>query len=336
MVVSTHYLGIDAGNSKTIAAICDSTGTISGWGRAGVGDIYAAPGEQEAVKQVELALEQALDQAGIGLGDVTHAALRLAGVDWPDDELHWRGVLADRMSLLPSASVKNDGFSLLRFASDSGVGLSIVSGTGPALAARGHDGAEFNASWWIRDLLGALGLGEAAFTAVVKAELGMAASTRLRSMLLDLHGVDDVEHLLERFTRRVDPLPRERHSAAARLVLRAAADGDEVAIGIVDSHALKLAEYAVATARRVGFDPAAEEIAIALGGGVLQAADTGYSSRVIAALHDAMPHARLHPVVASPILGALVDALAESGIAPTDDLRDRLALGEHADPTPAS
>ena len=34
------YLGVDAGNSKTVAVLADAAGTVLGYGRGGCGDIY--------------------------------------------------------------------------------------------------------------------------------------------------------------------------------------------------------------------------------------------------------------------------------------------------------
>ena len=39
-------LGIDAGNSKTVALACPASGQVAGAGRSGCGDIYGTAGEQ--------------------------------------------------------------------------------------------------------------------------------------------------------------------------------------------------------------------------------------------------------------------------------------------------
>ena len=60
------------------------------------------------------------------VGDVAHAALRLAGVDWGEDEEHWTTVLAHRLPDLRSVSIKNDGYSLLRCGHPDGVAVNDV------------------------------------------------------------------------------------------------------------------------------------------------------------------------------------------------------------------
>jgi N-acetylglucosamine kinase-like BadF-type ATPase len=327
--MTAYYLGVDAGNSKTVAAVCDDAGNVLGWGRAGVGDIYAAPGADPAIDEVVGSITVALANSQIRLDQIAHSAFRLAGVDWIDDEIFWLNVIDRKLGALKSASVKNDGFALLRFGSNSGQGVSVVAGTGPAIAARGFDGGEFNASWWIRDLLGGLGIGEAAFRAVILADIGMEQPTMLRDRLLELHKSDDVTGLLEAFTRRSEPLPRAQHSVAARAVLEVAGRGDPVAMEIIVDQARKLVNYTAATAARVGFDPNHDSIPIILGGGVLNAEDGSFRAVVRDELLIAIPHAKVYPTTAAPITGALLDALAEDGVDLTGPVRSGLTEAQY-------
>ena len=59
------YLGVDAGNSKTVAVLVDSSGTVLGYGRSGCGDIYGAAAEPLAVAEVVAAVNRALDMASL-------------------------------------------------------------------------------------------------------------------------------------------------------------------------------------------------------------------------------------------------------------------------------
>src|SRR6185312_10190313 len=71
----TLLLGIDAGNSKTVAVVADASGEVRGYGRAGNGDIYGALSETHAVAEVVAAIERALQMAsgGIDHAPVVHA-----------------------------------------------------------------------------------------------------------------------------------------------------------------------------------------------------------------------------------------------------------------------
>ncbi|GAB2587405.1 BadF/BadG/BcrA/BcrD ATPase family protein [Microlunatus antarcticus] len=323
--MSSYYLGLDAGNSKTVALVADETGVVLGRGRGASGDIYSAP---DAEGEVERAVRTALADAGLEPGEVHHAAFRLAGVDWPEDEEHWSTVLAHRLPELGSVSIKNDGFSLLRCGSPDGVGVAINAGTGPAVAARGTDGSEFCLCWWISHPLGGRSLGESAFRAVVDAELGSGRPTLLTDELLTLYGYDDVASMLHNFTRRhpVRPVPDER--VAARSVLRAAGAGDAVAWGIVAGQAAAFAQLAAVAARRTGLGGGAP-VPCVLGGSILTSEHPAYREALVEAFAAELGPVDVVASAATPVAGALLDALAEGGAALDQQIHDEVLRADH-------
>lgn len=177
--MSRAYLGVDADNSKTVALVADADGRILGRGRGGNGDISGTATEKEAVDAVAAAVGAAMAAAAKAPWEVAAAAFRLAGVDWPEDEAYWADAAARRLPGLHRLSIKNDGFALLRCGDVSGVGVAVTAGTGPAVAARGRNGQEYCASWWIQHALGGHGLGQAAFRAVVDAHSSLGPPTVL-------------------------------------------------------------------------------------------------------------------------------------------------------------
>ena len=72
-----YFLGVDAGNSKTVALVASADGRVAGWGRGGGGDIYVS----EAVAAVVGAVEGALAAAGIVPDDLGAACFSLVGAD---------------------------------------------------------------------------------------------------------------------------------------------------------------------------------------------------------------------------------------------------------------
>ncbi|HEY0237011.1 MAG TPA: BadF/BadG/BcrA/BcrD ATPase family protein [Friedmanniella sp.] len=323
--MTSYYLGLDAGNSKTVALVADERGRVVGRGRGASGDIYSAP---DAEGEVERALRTALRDAGVVPGQVRHAAFRLAGVDWPEDEAHWATVLAHRLPDLASVSIKNDGFSLLRCGSPDGVGLAINAGTGPAIAARGADGTELCLCWWIAHPLGGHSLGRSAFLAVVDAELGAGRPTLLTAELLALYGYDDVEAMLHAFTRRhpVRPVPDDR--VAARSVLRAAGSGDAVAWGIVAGQAATFARLAGVAARRTGL-VGDQPTRCVLGGSVLTSEHPVYREALVEALTSELGSVEVVASAATPVAGALLDALAEGGAVLDQQTHDEVLQAFH-------
>lgn len=319
------YLGVDGGNSKTVALVGDPNGDILGHGRNGNGDIYGAESPGSAVSAVLAAVRDALASASATANDIAAAAFRLAGVDWPEDEEFWTAELAGRLPGLGAISIANDGFAPIRCIEPSGMGVGIVSGTGPAVAARGPDGRSWSVSFWIQDGLGAGALADQALRAVFRGHLGLGPATTLTERLLTLFEQPGVEAMLHSFTARDCGERRRGMARAAPLVNAAAADDDIVALDIVRSQAEHLADYAWAAARRVGFDTDSDEIPVALAGSVLSGPTSPSADAVLAAVARRLPKSRPCVAPLPPVAGALCDALAEAGRPISGQVLARLA-----------
>ncbi len=314
-------LGVDAGNSKTVAVVADTDGRVLGFGRSGNGDIYGAVSEQAAVSAVVAAAEAAMT-AAYGAADHTrlgHAAFCLAGLDWVSDHEFWEAQL-DRHWPGLSRTLHNDGFALLRAGEPTGLGVALSVGTGGAVVARGPE-REWTASFWLTDPLGGGELGKAAFAAVIRADLGIEPATCLTSMLLAHLGYDDVAAMLEDGTRRGGRPPT--YAALARDVLDAARRGDAVAQRIVAGQGRSLARYARAACARVGLTGGATTVV--LGGSVLSSENPALRDATVAALADELPdaHAVLSP--RSPVVGAVAEAIAEIRGSVPPEVATRLA-----------
>lgn len=327
--MSRFYLGVDAGNSKTVALVAGADGRIVGRGRGGVGDIYGAPREEDAVAAVLTAVHAALDGAGLRVAEVEAAAFRLAGVDWAEDEAFWVEAIARDLSDLSQVSIKNDGFAILRCGTISGTGVAVTAGSGPAVAARGRDGREYCASWWIQHDLAGQGLGNAAFRAVIDAEAGLGPSTALTAELLGLFDYADVTALLHAFTRRRQARANRDKWAAARSVLRTAGSGDPVAAGIINSQAASFAALARVAAGETGLGADGQPVPVVLGGSILTSEHSSYRDALTAALTREMGSIHVASSSASPVTGAVLDALAEGGVVMDHALHDRVLSASH-------
>ena len=309
----TIYLGIDAGNSKTVALACLPSGKVAGAARAGCGDIYGPRGEAAAVAAVLEAADAALAEAGAGRPDVASAAFRLAGIDWPEDWEFWDEVLRQQWPGL-TRSILNDGYAAIRCGESSGVGVAVNAGTAAAIAARGPDGTTWQMGWWGQHAMGAIGLVSEALKAVYLAHLGTAPDTVLGPALLDFYGLTDLADLNRWFTRRHNPAGTAEKAKAARVVTDSARQGDPVAVDIVNEQGRRLAFYAEVAARHAGLNRTDAPIPVVMSGSVL----TDRDSLVAAALADhlprMLPQADLQHATLPPVAGAALDALAEGGV----------------------
>ncbi|RDI74722.1 putative N-acetylglucosamine kinase [Gaiella occulta] len=312
-------LGVDGGNTKTVALAARSDGTIVGAGRAGCSDIYGAPSFEAAIREIELAVASALEAAGARRGDVDAAVFSLAGADWDEDKADLHAALA---RLVPSAdvSVVNDALGALRAGTSDGIGVSVVCGTGGCVGARGPDGREWHSSWWALHT-GGWALGSDALDAVYEAELGTGPPTGLTIDALEVFQAASVEDVLHAFTRRGGRRPFDA-ALFAPAVLSLAAAGDPVASSIVRRHGTKLGDVARVAAARVGLELS---FPVVLLGGVLRGEG---AETLIEEILARVPGAT--PVRSSrePVAGALLTALDRAGAPFRLDALDASLPGE--------
>lgn len=260
-------LGVDGGNTKTIALIANPDGEILGVGRAGCSDIYGAPTPQAALDELCSAVDAALSQANAARSDIAAGAFSMAGADWEEDYAFLKTNILER-GLTRQAVIYNDALGSLRAGSPDGTGVVIAAGTGIATAAQNAAGEFWHTSFW-QEGLGGYELGNRAIRAVVRAELGMTPPTTLKARILDYFGQPNVEGVIRLFTTNGKPAPSGVVvSKLAPIVLDEAENGDPTARDIVIEQANWMADYALASARKVGI--ADQPFTVVLNGGIFR------------------------------------------------------------------
>jgi len=316
-----YVLGVDGGNTKTVAMVGRLNGAIVGVGRSGCSDIYEASSPEAALAEVENAVAAALRMAGVGISALAASAFSMAGADWPDDFEFLGSSLAQR-GFGGRVIVVNDGLGALRAGSPDGTGVVVVCGTGTATAARSADGRSWHSSWW-QDVQGAHHLGLKALSAVYRAELGMDLPTSLTGALLEYFKRAEVKEVLFEFTKRTGTRPPfSKVSGLARVILDEAQDGDHTAQHIVQDHGAALGDFALAAARQVGIE--GTTFTLALAGGVLRHPCPILPDALIARVHTTSPQARPVYTRFEPAIGALFLALEAIGVSVDEDLLKRL------------
>ncbi len=296
-------LGVDGGNTKTVALVARPDGAVVGSGRGGGSDIYGAPSFESAIGEISAAVRTALPE-GSASDDVETAVFSLAGADWDEDKADLLHALA---TVVPRAQVTvvNDAIGALRAGTNDGVGISVVVGTGGCVGATGRDGREWHSSWWALHT-GAWAIGSDALHAVYEAELGIAPATGITAEALDLFGAADVEEVLHAFTRRGGRRSWDA-AALAPSVLRLARLGDGVARSIVRDHGVKLGEVARIAAVKVGLEP---PYPLVLLGGVLRGDG---ADLLVEEIVSRLPGADPVRPTREPVAGALLAALDLNG-----------------------
>lgn len=309
-----YVLSVDGGNTKSIALVSRLDGSVVGVGRGGCSDIYTNPDPEVPLRELDSAVWSALGMASAEAPDLRAGAFSLAGADWPEDFALLREALG-RRGLGKTIVVVNDSVGALRAASASGPAVVVVCGTGANTAVRGTDGSVWHTSWW-QDPQGGHQLGTKAIRAAYRAELGIEPPTALTAAVLKHFGQERVEDVLHLFTTRAafhgGGPPSGQVSGLARVLLDAAAKGDETARRIVREHGEALGDYALAAARRMGILDV--PFTLALLGGVLRHPSPLLPDALVARVQATCPQAKPLFSPFEPAVGALFLALEAAGV----------------------
>jgi N-acetylglucosamine kinase-like BadF-type ATPase len=313
-------LGLDTGNTKTIAIAAQANGTILGWGRSGCGDIYGA-GVEPALDAMQAAVRGALAQAGLQRDDLSEVVISAAGADWPEDFVTIRdgAILRGIGNAERPPIVYNDAIGGLRAGSPDGTGVAVVCGTGAAIGARSPDGRIWHSSFW-QGPQGGHALARAAFDAVVRAELGTGPSTALTDAILAHLGAPSVEDALHMCTARDRPHPPM--TPLVRILFDAADRGDALACHLIDGHGRSLGDYALVAARKVGIDLGA--FFLVLTGGVMRHPSALLRHAIAVRVREASPDAVVIADAMEPAIGATMLAIQPGPAEIPPDVRERL------------
>ena len=307
--MSRLLLGVDGGNTKTVAVVVSDEGAILGSGRQGCGDIHNAMGPETAVQQIVGAATSALATAGADASDLAAAVFSLAGADWPEDFAYLRAELQRRLELPDEPEVVNDAVGGLRSGSDDMVGVAVVIGTHAAVAGRNENGDLFHLGFW-PDSTGAHALGSQGLASIWRHMLGLGPETSLIARALARFGAADAEQLLHVLTRIDAPEEGSQAARFADAVLDEAEAGDRVARTIVQTVAGRMGDYARVCANRTG--QLGTPFPLVLCGSVLRHPSPLLRSVLLSRVPDGQP---VYPDV-EPVAGAVLLAADRIGARP--------------------
>lgn len=313
-----YVLGVDAGNSKTVALVATLNGEVVGAGRSGCGDISnRAVGEKGALANVGAAVAAALEAAAIAENDLAAQTFSMAGADWPEDFVF----LHERFSRGRDVQIVNDAVGALRAGSPDGSGVAVVCGTYAVSAARSPQGATWHTGFW-QETGGAFKLGEEALRAVYRAELGIDPVTSLTDAVLTFFGRESVEEVLHALTARGQNHSPNTVAHLAPVLLNEAASGDTAARSVVQTQGDILADYALAAARQVGI--AATPFKLFLTGGVFRHPSRLLEEEITARVRQHNSSVTVVRGDCEPVVGAVLLALEAAAGMPAPDLYECL------------
>ncbi len=300
------FLGVDGGQSSTIALIGDETGRVVGHGRGGPCNHVKGPeGREKFTRAIEGSVGAAVEAAGLHHPRFEVAFLGFSG--GPADKealLH---------AMLPAARilVTHDGLIALAGATAGEPGIIIIAGTGQFTFGRNAAGRSARAGGWgyvFGDEGGGFDLTRQALRAALRMEEGWGPPTSLHALLLAESGAADANDLLHRFY--TTDYPRPRIAGYSKLVDQAATNGDGVAIEILKQSARQLAVFVGAVRGQI-FAPG-EPCRVAYIGGVFRSDLLRERFRELVELEEGNTAAA--PLF-GPAAGALLEAYRAAGLA---------------------
>ncbi|MFI8365938.1 N-acetylglucosamine kinase [Streptomyces sp. NPDC085466] len=312
MGVNGTLLAVDAGNSKTDAAVLAADGTVLGTARGG-GFQPPLVGVAAAVDGLAEIVGRAAADAGVPLS-FAHVTACLANADLPVEEAALELELRER-GWSPSVRVHNDTFAILRAGLDEPRGVAVVCGAGVNCVGMTPDGrtARFPAIGKISgDWGGGGGLSDEALWFAARAEDGRGEPTELARALPAHFGRKTMYALIEAL--HLGMVPHARRHELVPVLFRVATEGDPVALSLVHRMAEEVVALSTVALRRLGLLD--EEAPVVLGGSVLAARHPQLEDRLLGLLAERAPKAVVRFVTAPPVLGAGLLALDESGAGP--------------------
>jgi len=245
-------IGVDGGGTRTRAVIVDERGLELARAEA-AGAVVTARSPEAAAAAVTEAVRGAAERACVklpaavlwaGLSGAGHEAARLAVTN-----------LLERAELAKRVRVGTDVNAAFQAAFPEGPGILLISGTGSIAWARTPEGEIGRAGGWGQQLGDegsgyALGLG--AVRAVVRAEDGREDATVMRDDVLRALALSDPSELIP----WAAGASKAEVAGLVPIVVRAAANGDPAASGLIDEAVRELARHVTAVLDRMGPWPA--------------------------------------------------------------------------------
>lgn len=285
-------MGMDAGGTKTRAFAVTRAGEIVGRGAGGGANLLSSPDPQGSIAA---ALREAL------AGRVPAAiVLSCAGGEREADRAKGRAILTSLVGPDVAVEVTHDAKAALYAGNPAGCGVVLISGTGSIAYGRNDQGAEERCGGWgylVGDEGSAVWIGQEGLRAASYDHDGRGSPTRItRHLFLDL-GVTDFNGVLPLLYGKPHPPPAIL--ASTRAVARAFAEGDAIAVNIVQHGARLLAGMAATVAQRLLLDGGP----VYLAGGAFENVRP-LEKAVRLELLRTLPRAAVEPVSEEPAMGA--------------------------------
>ena len=313
--MTDFYLGVDAGGTKTHAAVMNETGEIIGVGVAGTGN-WERVGLTATVRELFVAIDEALADAKVTKSDISYATFALAGIDWPSDqEMMSKAISLNGLGCSPT--VLNDAFAVLFAGSPTGVGVASIAGTGGKTVASDGTLTKETLGMHLGEGGGAGQIVSRALEMLAQMHHGQRPRTQMFDRVLKELNKSDANSLFQSVARENLGIDE----ALAPVFFDLATAGDEAAIEIVTSTACQHAHDVLGIVENMNFTG---PIPLIRAGG-LHTAENQVFDEAFNQVIDASGQVFITSVLTVvPVVGALMHAAIVNNGGMPQDVRERL------------
>jgi N-acetylglucosamine kinase-like BadF-type ATPase len=313
--MSTFFLGVDIGGTKSHALVTDDQGNALGFGTYGPGN-HEEVGYDGLRIALQSVTKRALTMAGLTIAQVSAAGFGIAGYDWPSE----RQPTLDEISSLGLSTpleVVNDTIIGLLAGATKGWGVAVVAGTGTNCWGwdENHNIGRVTGVGY-GELGGAGNLVDSALRAIAFEWTKRGPKTQLTAEFLHLTGAKDIPSLIE----GIEVGEFYIGSDHAPYVFKVAKQGDPTALSIIQWAGSELGHTALAVIRQLGLEQLDFEVVLV--GSVYEMGEMLIAPMSQVILSEA-PNAKLVRLSAPPVVGGVILAMEQIGINPSP-LREHL------------
>ena len=306
--MSSYYLGIDIGATKSHALIADERGRTVGFGSAGPGN-HEVVGWEGFRSVLQTITREALSSASIDVKNILGAGFGIAGYDWPSQRQPTiEGIQTLKLDC-PMEAV-NDAVLGILAGSTHGWGISIISGTGENCWGVNKDhqyGHMTGNSALMGEYGGAGSIVYRALRDVAKDWGQRGPKTELSQAFMQRTGATDFDDLLEGLVMGNYQL----HASDAPLVFEVAKAGDSVATEAIRWAGLELADMINGVSRQLDLTDQAVEVVLigsTFKGGAL------LLDPMKSAVRAVNPKASFLRLEAPPVVGGVLLGMQQAGV----------------------
>jgi N-acetylglucosamine kinase-like BadF-type ATPase len=311
-VAGDYFLGVDGGQSSTIAIIGDEAGRIAGCASAGpCNHVGASEGRAKFLRVVGECVSQAASRAGFPAGVRMKFKAACVGMSGgPDDKAALLAELIDAERFV----VTHDAKIAWAGATEAQPGVIVIAGTGSIGYGENAHGELARAGGWgyiFGDEGGAFDIARQALRAALREHEGWGPRTALTPALMEVTGAANANDAMHRLY--TTEWPRSRVAELAMTVDRIAEEGDPVAADILRYAGQQLAALAGSVRRQLWSEDGEGQASIRISwiGGVFRSEILLERFRTLVAIDGG---AVVEAPRRSPSAGALILAYRAAGL----------------------